>query len=155
VPITWPWVPNLKTDSLNNILSAYATQTSVNYKTNSFMWQTLGMPQCVPETYATLPGQSIYVSPTNGVLVNDIDPRLAQTNVQLSATLVNNPNHGTVTLWSDGSFYYTPTPGFVGTDNFRYKVSDGNSDSCNIAAVSIQVGGNDALPPGWSGGSPS
>jgi endoglucanase len=151
VPITWPWVPNLKTDSLNNILSAYATQTSVNYKTNSFMWQTLGMPQCVPETYATLPGQSIYVSPTNGVLVNDIDPRLAQTNVQLSATLVNNPNHGTVTLWSDGSFYYTPTPGFVGTDNFRYKVSDGNSDSCNIAAVSIQVGGNDALPPGWSG----
>lgn len=151
VPITWPSVPNLKTDSLNTILAAYATQTSVNYKTNSFIWQTLGMPQGVPETYSTLPGQSIYISPATGVLANDIDPRLAQTNVQLSATLVNNPNHGTVTLWSDGSFYYTPTPGFVGTDNCRYKVSDGNSDSCNIAAVSIQVGGNDALPPGWSG----
>jgi hypothetical protein len=35
-----------------------------------------------------------------------------------------NPAHGTVTVNPDGSFSYTPTPGFSGTDTFTYTTTD-------------------------------
>jgi Ca2+-binding RTX toxin-like protein len=31
------------------------------------------------------------------------------------------PSHGSFTLYSDGSFYYAPTPGFLGDDTFQYR----------------------------------
>ena len=48
------------------------------------------------------------------------------------------PQHGTLTLDADGGFYYTPQPGFTGTDSFQYKANDGTSDS-NVATVTIDV----------------
>src|SRR5262249_10505802 len=35
------------------------------------------------------------------------------------------PQHGDLKLFPDGSFNYTPDPGFTGTDTFGYYVSDG------------------------------
>ena len=43
-------------------------------------------------------------------------------------------SHGTVTLNGDGSFTYTPSNGYVGSDAFTYKVNDGQADS-NVASV--------------------
>jgi hypothetical protein len=41
-------------------------------------------------------------------------------------------------LNADGSFAYTPAPGFVGTDSFTYEASDGVLDS-SVATVTITV----------------
>ncbi|MBI5565859.1 MAG: Ig-like domain-containing protein, partial [Chloroflexi bacterium] len=48
------------------------------------------------------------------------------------------PNHGALTLYDDGSFVYTPTLGFVGTDSFEYQGFDGLTLS-DWATVTIQV----------------
>lgn len=48
------------------------------------------------------------------------------------------PANGTVDVRSDGSFTYTPTPGFVGTDSFTYRARD-EVQSSPSATVSILV----------------
>jgi hypothetical protein len=54
------------------------------------------------------------------------------------------PNHGTLTLHSDGSFSYTPFLDYTGADSFSYRAFDG-IDYSNVATVSITV--NDTVPP--------
>ena len=46
--------------------------------------------------------------------------------------------HGSVALNADGSFTYTPNPGFAGPDSFSYQASDGSLIS-NVATVSLAV----------------
>jgi VCBS repeat-containing protein len=75
-------------------------------------------------------------APSTGVLANDTDP----TNDSLTATKVSDVSHGMLTLNSNGTFSYTPTVGYVGTDSFTYTASDGHSSS-NTATVTITVQG--------------
>src|SRR6185312_14330587 len=78
---------------------------------------------------------------TGNVLANDTD---ADAGSRLTAALVAQPAHGTVTLNADGSFSYTPAANYAGTDSFTYKASDGTADS-NVATVAITVSAvNDA-----------
>lgn len=69
-----------------------------------------------------------------GVLLNDIDPESAA----LSTTMVSPPQHGTVTLGSDGKLVYMPAADFNGVDGFSYTVSDGELTSA-VASVTITV----------------
>jgi VCBS repeat-containing protein len=69
-----------------------------------------------------------------GVLGNDTDVD----GDSLSAVLVTNPTHGSVTLNADGSFTYTPDADYNGTDSFTYQANDGTTDS-NIATVSLTI----------------
>ncbi|WP_193606608.1 LamG-like jellyroll fold domain-containing protein [Nocardioides lijunqiniae] len=85
------------------------------------------------DSYSTAHGQALTV-PAPGVLANDTD---AQDDV-LTATDATQPEHGQVTLQPDGSFTYTPEPGFSGTDGFTYKVSGGGLSSAPTA-VTITV----------------
>jgi YVTN family beta-propeller protein len=63
---------------------------------------------------------------------------------RLTAILVSGPSNGSLTLDDDGSFSYTPTADYNGTDSFVYKVNDGSLDS-NLATVAITVNAiNDA-----------
>ena len=71
--------------------------------------------------------------PAPGVLGNDTDAD----GDNLTASVVSNVNHGSLTLNPDGSFTYTPNAGFVGTDSFSYQASDGAQNS--TASVTIQV----------------
>ncbi|MFN8596700.1 MAG: Ig-like domain-containing protein [Anaerolineae bacterium] len=48
------------------------------------------------------------------------------------------PSHGDLTLYNDGSFVYTPTLNFVGTDTFEYQGYDG-LDLSEWTTVTIQV----------------
>jgi parallel beta-helix repeat protein len=63
----------------------------------------------------------------------------------LNAQLVDGPSNGTISLQSDGTFTYTPNPGFMGTDSFSFIATDGTGNSV-IATGTIEV---DAalLPP--------
>ncbi|MDH3308038.1 MAG: Ig-like domain-containing protein, partial [Acidimicrobiia bacterium] len=77
-------------------------------------------PQTQDDAYAT--GQDVaVVVPVPGVLGNDTD----YDGDSLTAALASPPSNGGVALAADGSFTYTPTPGYVGADSFTYTADDG------------------------------
>jgi VCBS repeat-containing protein len=96
-------------------------------------------PAGAPDAYATAAGAALVV-PGPGVLQNDTDPD----GDPLTAVLATGASHGTVTMSGDGSFTYTPDPGFAGTDSFTYRVSDGRLTS---AEVTVTITVNPQLPP--------
>ena|GEM_PF-1142958 len=59
-------------------------------------------------------------------------------NQPLSFSVVTGPQHGMLILNADGSFTYTPTTNYTGSDNFVFKANDGQADS-NHATVSITI----------------
>jgi len=91
-------------------------------------------PVAINDSYSVLMNSVLNVAVNNGVLSNDtdIDGDL------LSAVLVNNVQHGTLNLSSNGSFTYTPSSSYSGTDTFTYRANDGTTDSA-IATVTINV----------------
>ena len=69
-----------------------------------------------------------------GVLGNDTDDGIGP----LQAILEEGPKYGTLNLRADGSFVYTPNPGFNREDKFTYKASDGDYESA-VATVNITL----------------
>ena len=87
------------------------------------------------QNYTTLEDTPLIVNAAEGVLINDSDAD----DDPLTAVLVSGPSNATAfTLNPDGSFSYTPTSNFNGTDTFTYRANDGGSDS-NIATVTITI----------------
>jgi RHS repeat-associated protein len=76
-------------------------------------------------------GGTITRTVSQGVLSNDSD----ENGDVLSATLISSPQHGTLTLNSDGSFNYSADSGFHGVDNFVYRASDGLLDSPDTTVI--------------------
>ncbi len=76
------------------------------------------------------------------VLANDSDPD----GDALSAVLEQAPTNGSLTLNPNGTFSYTPAPGFVGQVTFTYRASDGQALS-NIATVRFVVSLSASAPP--------
>ena len=61
-------------------------------------------------------------------------------NNPITAILIQAPSHGTVTLRPDGSFTYTPTTGFFGTDSFQFSGSDGQTTGVTkTASIFVQA----------------
>lgn len=75
------------------------------------------------------------------VLANDIDPE----GDPLTARLVEQAENGTVVLNSDGTFTYTPDPGFTGPDQFLYTANDGFRDATSDGIVTLVV--TEPVPP--------
>ncbi len=65
---------------------------------------------------------------------NDSDPE----NDSLSFSVITPPQNGQLMLEADGSFVYTPDPGFTGVDGFTYDLTDGTSTV--QASVILRVG---------------
>jgi len=99
-------------------------------------------PSARADVYSATQGSTLSIA-APGVLANDTDPQ----GYPLSALLVTNPSHGSVTLDSDGSFTYTPSQGYLGSDRFAYRVSDGYATS-SPATVLISIGPATLL---WTG----
>ncbi|MFI5455636.1 MAG: Ig-like domain-containing protein [Isosphaerales bacterium] len=85
------------------------------------------------DQYDVAPGKTLKIT-TVGILANDTD---ANGN-PMTVALVANVQHGALTLNSDGTFTYTPTAGFTGTDSFTYQDTDGTLTS-NVATATITV----------------
>jgi Bacterial Ig domain len=96
-------------------------------------------PVAMPDTYFVNQDTTLTVNEP-GVLENDNDVD----NPVITAVLDQGPVHGTLGLNPDGSFVYTPQPGFAGQDTFKYHASDGSLDSSSVT-VSITV--YDTEPP--------
>src|SRR5205085_423177 len=81
-------------------------------------------PVAVADSYSTNEDTALTVA-APGVLGNDTDVD----NDPLTAAVVSNPAHGSLTLNADGSFTYTPNLNYNGPDSFTYKANDGTVDS--------------------------
>ena len=90
-------------------------------------------PVAVDDAYSVVQDTDLNVI-APGVLGNDSDPE----GHNLNLTVLTQPANGHLAVALDGGFSYTPDTGFLGTDTFTYKVSDGEADS-NTAVVSIEV----------------
>jgi uncharacterized repeat protein (TIGR01451 family) len=91
-------------------------------------------PVAVDDQYETDEDTPLVVE-TPGVLDNDHDPDLPAN--PLTVLLDSGPAHGVIQLSPDGSFTYTPTLNFHGTDVFTYSLSDGLVS--DLAKVTITV----------------
>jgi len=61
------------------------------------------------------------------------------TGTGLTAKLHASPVHGSLWLSDNGSYTYTPSQGYSGTDSFQFYAVDAYNQSSNIATVSITV----------------
>ncbi|WP_454786384.1 Ig-like domain-containing protein [Mycobacterium antarcticum] len=91
-------------------------------------------PIAADDAYTVGAGRALTVTAA-GVLTNDTD---VDSGAVLTATVVQGPAHGTMALSADGTFTYTPSSGFSGTDFFIYTVSD-NTNLTDTGVVTIAV----------------
>lgn len=101
-------------------------------------------PVANPDSYS-VNQDAVLTVPASGVLTNDTDAE----SDPLTAVLNANVSHGALTLNADGSFTYTPTGGYNGSDGFSYHANDGTSDSSSVL-VSLTV--NAIAPTPGAGG---
>jgi ELWxxDGT repeat protein len=92
-------------------------------------------PTAADDTYSASTGSTFEVAAAEGVLANDSD----DDGDSLSAVLVSGTTYGVLQLLSDGSFTYTPSSGFAGTDTFTYNAYDTVCESVVSATVTIHV----------------
>jgi VCBS repeat-containing protein len=97
-------------------------------------------PEALDDAYSTDEDTPLIVA-APGVLTNDSDVD----GNNLSASGVTGPSDGTLVLNADGSFTYTPDPGFFGSDSFVYQTSDGVGGT-DTATVSITVNPANTAP---------
>jgi VCBS repeat-containing protein len=97
-------------------------------------------PVAQPDTYAT-PQDTLLSVAVSGVLTNDSDAD----GDSITASVVDLPAHGTLTLNSNGSFEYQPTAGYNGYDVFTYVATDGDLQS-ETTTVTIAVGNVNTAP---------
>lgn len=96
-------------------------------------------PQAVSDLYEMSQGGTLSVA-SPGLLENDQD--FDQDSLQIE--WVGNPANGTLTWNANGSFTYTPTAGYAGTDSFSYRLGDGlDSD---YGRVVVYVAGQATAP---------
>ena len=90
------------------------------------------------DSYATETNNALTISAASGVLVNDSNNGNGETLTAVPETLTT-AQGGSVILSSDGSFLYTPSHNYRGTDTFTYQDMDASSQLSNFAIVSIVV----------------
>jgi|GEM_PF-2294659 len=91
-------------------------------------------PIAAADRYTVTENGSLSV-PAPGVLQNDT--RGDRSGLSVTAT-VDEPDHGIVTVYENGSFDYAPDPGFTGEDSFTYEVTDADGDT-DRASVTVAV----------------
>jgi hypothetical protein len=93
------------------------------------------------DSYTTPEDTALVVLAASGILTNDSD---VDGDV-LTTILVAGPTNGTLVLTNDGSFVYTPTNNYNGSDSFTYQADDSMTNS-ETATVQITVTTVNDLP---------
>lgn len=90
-------------------------------------------PVAHDDTYTTAEDTALFIA-SPGVLANDTDIE----GDLLVAIVVDDPGHGTLDLYPNGGFTYTPAPDWNGADSFTYQAYDGYQFS-TTATVTVNV----------------
>jgi hypothetical protein len=89
-------------------------------------------PVAQDDGYSASAGVPLTVSAADGVLANDNDPD----GDPMMAAVTDGPDRGTLSFNPDGSFVYTPSAGFFGSDSFTYQVTAGGaSDTGQVVII--------------------
>lgn len=100
-------------------------------------------PVAVDDTYTLDEDTVLQANAETSLIVNDIAGTDSEV-IQIETTPVSQPAHGDLTLFSDGTFTYTPDSDYFGVDTFQYRVIGGGENS-GIGVVTLQVASvNDA-----------
>ncbi|MDG2123773.1 MAG: Ig-like domain-containing protein, partial [Verrucomicrobiales bacterium] len=100
-------------------------------------------PIAFPDTFATSPATPLVVnSPALSLVANDTDAE----NQPLIAVSPSGPTSGSLQLNPDGTFAYTPAPGFSGTASFTYRASDTNTSSQPVT-VTVNINSRPVSQP--------
>ena len=102
-------------------------------ETEHYMLTVNAPPDAVDDSYETAEDEALHIT-APGLLTNDSDPD----GDDLTITSMSNGAHGAVSHAGDGSFSYTPSADWYGTDTFTYTVSDGNGGT-DEATVTVSV----------------
>jgi CHRD domain/Bacterial Ig domain/Ig-like domain CHU_C associated/PKD-like domain len=92
-------------------------------------------PIGVNDAYTSIGNVGITVPVGSGVLANDVSPD----GTAITASVTTNVTNGTLTLAADGSFTYTPTTGYSGSDSFVYTVTSTNGLTSTNNTVTLTV----------------
>jgi VCBS repeat-containing protein len=96
-------------------------------------------PVANPDAYSVNEDTALNIGGA-GILANDTDAQ----NEPLTTILVSGPSHGSLTLNADGSFSYSPTADYNGSDSFTYRASDSNLQSADTVVTITVDAVNDA-----------
>ncbi|QWS32719.1 Ig-like domain-containing protein [Curtobacterium aetherium] len=89
-------------------------------------------PMAMRDSATATAGSTLTVPKADGVLANDRGS-------DLTAKVDQQPAHGDLVLRGDGSYTYTPAPGFSGKDTFTYTVTDGSgSTATGLVTVTVR-----------------
>ena len=117
----------------------------------------------IDDMYQVAPDSVLIVAAGDGVTANDIDQPFRTINVDTdfeNNAMYMAPQNGSVSLHADGSFTYTPDPGFEGVDSFNYRTTSGmgvgggapfvNSDPATVVVL-VTPDGAVACPADFTG----
>ncbi|MBE2317673.1 cadherin-like domain-containing protein [Solirubrobacter sp. CPCC 204708] len=131
-------------ENLDGTLSAGLPRNALP-TTDLRVWSAEPTPNQVPvahaDAYTTAEDTALSV-PAPGALGNDTDGE----SDALTAELVSEPEHGTVSLDADGAFTYAPDADYNGPDSFTYLARD-PFDPSEPVTVTLDVTPVDELPP--------
>ncbi|MFT4981011.1 MAG: hypothetical protein ACI9UR_000858, partial [Bacteroidia bacterium] len=92
-------------------------------------------PPFAGDDFALTP-QEVVVS--GDLLLNDYD--INGDPITLDTIPISDPSNGTVSILANGTYTYTPDPGFIGTDQFVYEIcDDGSPNLCAQTTCYITV----------------
>lgn len=92
-------------------------------------------PVAKADNYEVFQGDTLKVKKENGVLVNDED----FDGDEIVASVVDDPEHGTLVLKENGSFTYIPEVGYEDEDSFTYVASKEASDGKTYKSKTVRV----------------
>jgi len=98
-------------------------------------------PLAAADQFVATEDNSLTVPVDQGSLSNDIDVNSSVS----TASVIDQPDHGSLTFSPDGSFIYSPDENYSGIDQFTYYFDDGLSVS-NSASVTIDVTAVNDIP---------
>jgi VCBS repeat-containing protein len=122
-----PDAPNTPGDLRFVVLTSKASEWHLGVSTTNTA------PVGAADSYTTA-GVALTVG-APGVLANDRDAD-GQT---LTATLVEQPQSGTVTLLEDGSFTYTADSSYTGPVTFTYRAFDGTDSASSTVTIAVAI----------------
>lgn len=133
--------PNTMTGDYSMIYQICETSNPTNCDTARVTVRVVAPPIARNDAALTLVN-----TPVSGqVTLNDFD--LDRTDL-LTTTILSNPSNGTLVLAPNGTYTYTPSLSFTGSDTFCYVLSDGTSTDSACVSVNVQpLPGRENNPP--------
>ncbi|MDQ0465710.1 VCBS repeat-containing protein [Caulobacter ginsengisoli] len=107
--------------------------------TSGFVNLTVNPVNDAPVTYAGSGSAAEDHGISGWVSASDVDGD------SLTYTVVSGPAHGSVTISSNGQYFYTPDANYHGSDSFTFKVNDGTVDS-NVSTFSLNLSSENDAP---------